>query len=135
MKVSFRDATKMKGDLELAKKYSLKKFLEFCQNGCKMLTIETSPMDYGLMGIVWSYFRDSGMYARALGSKAKNNAHPYGPGGAREYHHSPAIYKTLHIKILAKMEFLSMPDVANLFKKVEGTIKDSSRPHRKFTCL
>ena len=49
MKVSFRDAKKMKGGSELAKKYSLNKFPEFRQNGCKMLTIEASPMDYGHM--------------------------------------------------------------------------------------
>ena len=28
-----------------------------------------------------------------------------------------------------------MPDVANLFKKVEVRMKDGSRPHRKSTCL
>ena len=71
MKVSFKDAKKMKGGLELAKKYSLNKLPEFRQNGCKMLTIETSPMDYGRMGIVWNYFYDSGMCARTLGSKSK----------------------------------------------------------------
>ena len=44
-------------------------------------------------------------------------------------------YKTVHVKILAKMEFISMPEVVKLFKKVEVRMEDSSKPHRKCTCL
>ena len=43
IKVIFKDTKKMKGGSELAKKFSLNKLSEFCQNGCKMLTIEASP--------------------------------------------------------------------------------------------
>ena len=61
----------MKGGSELAKKYSLNKLPEFRQNGCRMLSIKASPMDHERMGIVWSYFYDSGMCGRTLGSKTK----------------------------------------------------------------
>ena len=60
MKVSFKDAKKLKGGSELAKKYSLNSLPEFRQNGCKMLTVEASPLDYDRMGQVWSYFLESG---------------------------------------------------------------------------
>ena len=134
MKVSFKDAKKMKGGSELAKKYSLNKLPEFRQNGCKMLSIEASPMDYERMGIVWSYFYDSGMCGRTLGSKTKILLIPTGmvePGNVTTVQR----YKTLHVKLTSKLEFTNMPDVVNLFKKVEIRMADGAKPHRKFTSL
>ena len=112
----------------------MNKFPEIHQNGCKMLKIEASPMYYGRPGVVWTYFYDSGMCARILGSKSELILIPTGqvePGNTTTVQQ----YKTLHINFLAKLEFLSMPDVSNLFKKVEVRMKDGGRPHRKFTCL
>ena len=134
MKVSFKDAKKMKGGSTLAKKYSLNKLPEFRQNGCKMLMVEAIPMDYERMGIVWSYFYDSGMCARTLGLKTKILLILTGQvdqGSVTTIQR----YKTLHVKISAKMEFIKMADIVNLFKKVEVRMMDGGRPHRKFTCL
>ena len=134
MKVTWKDAKKMKGGSELAKKYSLNKIPEFRENGCKILTIEASPLDYGRMGVVWAYFYDSGWCHRTLGSKTKVLLIPT---GQVEQGHITTLqrYKTLHVKISAKMEFLNMPDVTNLFKTVEVRMADGLKPHRKFTCL
>ena len=134
MKVSFKDAKKMKGGSELARKYSLNKLPEFRQNGCKMLSIEASPMDYERMGVVWSYFYDSGMCARTLGIKTKILFISTGqtePGNVTTVQR----YKTLHVKISGKTEFINMSDVVNLFKKVEIRMADGGKPHRKFTSL
>ena len=103
IKVSFKDAKKMKVGSELANNYSLNKLPEFCQNGCKMLSIKASPMDYEHMGVVWSYFYDSGMCARKLGTKTKILFISTGqvePGNVTTVQQ----YKTLHIRISAKIE-------------------------------
>ena len=134
MKVVWRDAKKMKGGSELAKKYSLNKLAEFRENGCKILTVEASPLDFGRMGPVWSYFYESGWCRRVLGLKSKVLLIPTGqvdPGQITTMQR----YKTLHVKLSAKLEFLNMPDVEVLFKKVEVRMEDGSKPHRKFTCL
>ena len=102
MKVSFRDAKKMKGGSELAKKYSMSKFSEFRQNGCKMLTIEASPMDYGHMGVIWTYFYDSGMCARTLGSKSKLMLISTGQVESGNIT-TVQRYKMLHVKFFGKI--------------------------------
>ena len=74
------------------------------------------------------------MCAQTLGYKSKLMLIPTGqvePGNITTVQQ----YKTLHVKFSAKLKFLSIPDVANLFKKVKVRMKDGSKPHRKFTCL
>ena len=98
MRVSFKEAKKLKGGSELAKKYSLNNLSEFRQNGCKLLTIEASPLDYERMGPVWSYYYSSGMCTRTLGTKTKILLIPTGqvdPGSVTTLQR----YKTLHVKV------------------------------------
>ena len=109
VKVSFKDAQKLKGGSELAKKYSLNSLPEFCRNGCRMLTIEASPLDYEQMGPVWGYFSDSGWCRHTLGTNTKVLLVPTGqvePGNVTTVQQ----YKSLHVKIPAKMEFSNMSD-------------------------
>ena len=134
MKISFKDAKKMKGGSKLTKKYSLNKLPEFRQNGFKMLSIEASPMDYKRMGVVWSYYYDSSMCAHTLGTKTKIL---FTSTGQTEPENVTTVqrYKTLHVKLSSKTELINIPDVVNLFKKVEIRMSNRGTPHRKFTSL
>ena len=105
------------------------------QNGCKLFHLEYNPADNKPMEPVWTQFIESGRSELFLGLHSKVFVLP--APGQQDLNQITLIirYMKFQCRYSGVSQIGSHKTVTNLDKVVETTMRDGTRPSRKFTTL
>ncbi len=114
---------------------SLNKNNEYMQNRCRLFHLEYNPADYKCMEHVWTRFIDLGRSELFLGIRSKVFVLP--APGQQDPNQITLIrrYMKFHCWYSGVSRIGSHKTVTNLDKVVEITMRNGTRPPRKFTTL
>jgi hypothetical protein len=114
---------------------SLNKNMEYMQNGCRLFHLEYDPADNKRMEPIWTQFIDSGRSELFLGIRSKVFVLP--APGQQDPNQITLIwqYMKFHCRYSGVSRIGSHKTVMNLDKVVEITMRNGTRPPRKFTTL